>query len=275
MTTLISREEPPTTSSDPASRHLTDTLLSSHDLPDEVRWGIGEAGFVFATPIQEKVLPLALAGQDVAGPGADRHRQDRRLSHHDLHAPAPPPAPAPRAAPRALVIAPTRELVVQIRDDARGLLGAATGLSTLRRVRRHRLPQAARRRPAGARPAGRNAGPAARLRAAGRDDFRGRRDPRHRRGRPHVRHGIHQGPALHPPPLPAVRPAPVDALLGHAPLRRHGARLRVHEQRREGRGRAGAGAARTDIEELVYHVSCTRRCRCCWGCCGRRAAAGC
>ena len=67
MTTIISSEEAPTTDSDPASHHLTDTLLSSYDLPDEVRWGIGETGFVFATPIQEKVLPIALAGRDVAG----------------------------------------------------------------------------------------------------------------------------------------------------------------------------------------------------------------
>ena len=60
-------EETPLDAANPSSRHLTDTLFSSYDLPDEVRWGIAEAGFAFATPIQEKVLPLALAGRDVAG----------------------------------------------------------------------------------------------------------------------------------------------------------------------------------------------------------------
>jgi len=47
--------------------HLTATLLSDYPIPDEVRWGIAEAGFVFATPIQAKTLPIALAGRDVAG----------------------------------------------------------------------------------------------------------------------------------------------------------------------------------------------------------------
>ncbi len=47
--------------------HLTGTLLSDYPIPDEVRWGIAEAGFVFATPIQAKTLPIALAGRDVAG----------------------------------------------------------------------------------------------------------------------------------------------------------------------------------------------------------------
>ena len=43
--------------------HLTGTLLSDYPIPDEVRWGIAEAGFVFATPIQAKTLPIALAGR--------------------------------------------------------------------------------------------------------------------------------------------------------------------------------------------------------------------
>ena len=66
MTTITS-EELPTTARDSQDRHLTSSLLASYDLPDEVRWGIAEAGFLFATPIQEKVLPLTLAGRDVAG----------------------------------------------------------------------------------------------------------------------------------------------------------------------------------------------------------------
>ena len=92
--------------------------------------------------------------------GADRHRQDGGVPDHDLHAPArATSAPGARPAPRALVIAPTRELVVQIAEDAR-LLGQATGLAHPRRVRRRRLQEAARpaSRPAStcwsARPAG-------------------------------------------------------------------------------------------------------------------------
>jgi ATP-dependent RNA helicase RhlB len=112
------------------NRHLTDALLSAYDVPDEVRWGLAEAGFVFATPIQEKTLPLALAGKDVAGQAQTGTGKTAaflvaifsRLLRR-------PRTSAPRG-PRALVIAPTRELVVQIRNDAE-LLGRHTGLMTL------------------------------------------------------------------------------------------------------------------------------------------------
>ncbi|HXM78370.1 MAG TPA: RNA helicase, partial [Thermoanaerobaculia bacterium] len=46
---------------------MSDVRLFDFDLPDEVRWGLAEAGFVLATPIQARALPLTLAGRDVAG----------------------------------------------------------------------------------------------------------------------------------------------------------------------------------------------------------------
>ncbi len=119
----------PTTGA-PLGRHLTETPLSSYDLPPEVRRGIADAGFVRATPIQEKALPIALAGRDVAGQAQTGTGKTaaflitifaRLLRSH--------PKNPPRG-PRALVVAPTRELVVQIDAEAK-LLGAHTGLSTL------------------------------------------------------------------------------------------------------------------------------------------------
>jgi ATP-dependent RNA helicase RhlB len=123
-------EETPVDTANPPNRHLTDTLFSSYDLPDEVRWGIVEAGFVFATPIQEKVLPLALAGKDVAGQAQTGTGKTAaflisifaRLLRH--------PRVKPARGPRALIVAPTRELVVQIRDEALQL-GRHTGLEAL------------------------------------------------------------------------------------------------------------------------------------------------
>src|SRR5262245_64364260 len=41
--------------------------FTSFDLPEPVMEGIRAAGFTHCTPIQEKVLPLSLAGKDVAG----------------------------------------------------------------------------------------------------------------------------------------------------------------------------------------------------------------
>ena len=99
--------------------------FESLNLPEPVRAGIRAAGFTNCTPIQEKVLPLALAGRDVAGQAQTGTGKTaaflltvftRLLAH---------PRPGRPASPRALVIAPTRELVVQIAEDAK-LLGQAT-----------------------------------------------------------------------------------------------------------------------------------------------------
>lgn len=128
--TTITHEEIPTAAPTSVSHHLTDTLLSSYDLPDEVAWGIAETGFVFATPIQEKVLPLTLAGRDVAGQAQTGTGKTAAflvtIFTHLLRRRRPRPA----RGPRALVVAPTRELVAQIRGDAEQL-GRHTGLDTL------------------------------------------------------------------------------------------------------------------------------------------------
>jgi len=115
------------------SRDVTASRVSPHagrrfdsfDLPPEVRAGIQRAGFTHCTPIQEKVLPLTLGGRDVAGQaqtGTGKTAAFLITIFTRLLARQRPGRPA---APRALVIAPTRELVVQIAADAR-LLGEAT-----------------------------------------------------------------------------------------------------------------------------------------------------
>jgi ATP-dependent RNA helicase RhlB len=98
-------------------------------LPEPVMQGIRAAGFVAATPIQEAALPLALKGKDVAGQSQTGTGKTaafliaaftRLLRSGDR-----PPPPGQITAPRVLIIAPTRELVVQIESDAR-LLGRFT-----------------------------------------------------------------------------------------------------------------------------------------------------
>jgi ATP-dependent RNA helicase RhlB len=102
--------------------------FASLDLPAPVMQGIREAGFVTATPIQEAALPLALRGKDVAGQSQTGTGKTAAFLiaafTRLLRSPAPPP-PAGTGAPRVLIIAPTRELVVQIEADAR-LLGRFT-----------------------------------------------------------------------------------------------------------------------------------------------------
>jgi ATP-dependent RNA helicase RhlB len=113
-----------------SEHHLTSTLLTDHPLPDEVRWGLAEAGFVYATPIQAKALPITLAGRDLAGQAqTGTGKTAAFLITIFTRLLRRPPANRPRG-PRALVVAPTRELVAQIRADAEAL-GRHTGLTTL------------------------------------------------------------------------------------------------------------------------------------------------
>ncbi len=97
------------------------------DLPAPVLEAIREAGFVTTTPIQEAALPLALKGKDVAGQSQTGTGKTAAFLISAftrlLREPAPPPSGP--TAPRVLIIAPTRELVVQIESDAR-LLGRFT-----------------------------------------------------------------------------------------------------------------------------------------------------
>jgi ATP-dependent RNA helicase RhlB len=93
------------------------------DLPAPVLEGVREAGFVTMTPIQEGALPLALKGKDVAGQsqtGTGKTAAFLIAAYTRLlRTPAPPPSTP--TSPRVLIIAPTRELVVQIEADAHQL----------------------------------------------------------------------------------------------------------------------------------------------------------
>ncbi len=88
--------------------------------------GIRAAGFTHCTPIQERVLPLALAGRDVAGQAQTGTGKTAAFLIATFTRLIRTPSEPRAAAPRALVIAPTRELVVQIAEEAR-VLGQGTG----------------------------------------------------------------------------------------------------------------------------------------------------
>lgn len=100
--------------------------FSALNLPDVVQQGISAAGFESLTPVQEESIPLALAGKDVAAQAQTGTGKTaaflislfcRLLDNQNETS----------NNPRALVMAPTRELVVQICKDAE-LLGQHTGL---------------------------------------------------------------------------------------------------------------------------------------------------
>jgi ATP-dependent RNA helicase RhlB len=100
--------------------------FSSLPIAEPVMRGIEAVGFEACTPIQAKSLPISLSGKDVAGQAQTGTGKTaaflitvftRLLKHADR-----------KEGPRALIIAPTRELVVQILHDAQAI-GEFTGLT--------------------------------------------------------------------------------------------------------------------------------------------------
>lgn len=105
-----------------SDRHDTLLRFAELSLSESLRQGISELGFTRCTPIQSQALPLALAGRDVAGQaqtgtGKTAAYLIALFEHLDRNAPLEAREPGPRA----LIVAPTRELAVQIHKDAAAL----------------------------------------------------------------------------------------------------------------------------------------------------------
>lgn len=128
--------------------HLTNTRFSNLELSDAILSGLNQAGFQYCTPIQDKALPLLLRDRDIAGQAQTGTGKTatfllatfQRLINHgegfvdeDLDddidfddKPAEIPVKKRAAAdkfkpiknPRAVILAPTRELAIQIHKDA-------------------------------------------------------------------------------------------------------------------------------------------------------------
>ncbi len=102
--------------------------FSELQLPPQVLQGVKDAGFNACTPIQAKTLPLALAGKDVAGQAQTGTGKTAAFLIALFTRLLSQPRAEQSRQPRALILAPTRELVVQIDNDAQ-LLGAHCGLT--------------------------------------------------------------------------------------------------------------------------------------------------
>ncbi|MGB5727148.1 MAG: ATP-dependent RNA helicase RhlB [Thiogranum sp.] len=109
--------------------HMTNIAFSGFDLPESVMQGIEEAGFLSCTPIQEETLPLTLKGQDVAGQAQTGTGKTAAFLIATFNYLLRNPADEQRKPQqvRALILAPTRELAIQIHRDA-VKLGQYTGL---------------------------------------------------------------------------------------------------------------------------------------------------
>jgi len=110
-----------------ADNHLSDFRFDSLALQDSVQAGIRDAGFEFCTPIQASTLPIALEPRDVAGQaqtGTGKTAAFLVATFEKML--ASEPAAGEKKQPRAFMLAPTRELAIQIAKDAEQL-GKHTG----------------------------------------------------------------------------------------------------------------------------------------------------
>ena len=117
---------------DNSAAQLHDILFGSLDLAPSLMRGIEGLGFEKCSPIQAQILPHTLEGHDAIGKaqtGTGKTAAFLITLFNDL---LNNPIEGERylAEPRAVILAPTRELVMQIADDARQL-GKYTGLSTV------------------------------------------------------------------------------------------------------------------------------------------------
>jgi len=97
--------------------HLTETEFKNLELSSLLLKGLGDAGFTHCSPIQEKTLPLSLRGKDIAGQaqtGTGKTAAFLLATFQHLINDESEQVKNPRA----LILAPTRELAIQIHKDA-------------------------------------------------------------------------------------------------------------------------------------------------------------
>src|SRR6201997_2782443 len=109
--------------------HSGSVSFASLGLREEVMQGVRQAGFTQCTPIQAQTLPIALAGRDVAGQAQTGTGKTAAflVALYQALLTRPPSSHRTATGVRALIVAPTRELAVQIHRDGL-ILGAHTGL---------------------------------------------------------------------------------------------------------------------------------------------------
>ncbi|HFD2070569.1 ATP-dependent RNA helicase RhlB [Serratia marcescens] len=109
--------------------HLTEQKFSDFALHPLVLEALEKKGFHNCTPIQALALPLTLSGRDVAGQAQTGTGKTLAFLASTFHYLLTHPAKQDRQTnqPRALIMAPTRELAVQIHSDAEAL-SQSTGL---------------------------------------------------------------------------------------------------------------------------------------------------
>ncbi|PJC84956.1 ATP-dependent RNA helicase RhlB [Vibrio sp. HA2012] len=104
--------------------YITEQKFADLDLHPQVIEGLDKKGFEYCTPIQALALPVLLSGQDIAGQAQTGTGKTLAFLtatfNHLLNTPAPEGRKSSQ--PRAIIMAPTRELAIQIYNDAESLI---------------------------------------------------------------------------------------------------------------------------------------------------------
>ncbi len=104
--------------------HLSSTKFTSLDIHPDVQKGIDDTGFEYCTPIQAMALPIALQNKDVSGQAQTGTGKtaafliaclNKLLTTERKESSKKNPV-------RALIVAPTRELAIQIHEDGKPLI---------------------------------------------------------------------------------------------------------------------------------------------------------
>ncbi|MFC5079055.1 ATP-dependent RNA helicase RhlB [Vibrio thalassae] len=111
--------------------HITEQKFAELDLHPQIIEGLEKKGFKYCTPIQALALPVLLAGRDIAGQaqtGTGKTLAFLTATFNHLLTTPEHDGRKPNQ-PRAIIMAPTRELAIQIQNDAKPLI-ESTGLKT-------------------------------------------------------------------------------------------------------------------------------------------------
>jgi len=102
------------------NHHLSETRFTDFDLDPRLLKGLEEAGFEFCTPIQAQSIPIALTGKDVAGEAQTGTGKTAAFMAACLNHLLTKPSHEQRKKTeiRAMILAPTRELAIQIHKDS-------------------------------------------------------------------------------------------------------------------------------------------------------------
>ncbi len=98
--------------------HLTEIKFSDLGLAPQVVTGLESMGFHLCTAIQAQSLPILLSGKDIAGQAQTGEGKTIAFLAATFHQLLKEPKPDHNQ-PRAIIMAPTRELAIQIANDAK------------------------------------------------------------------------------------------------------------------------------------------------------------